>query len=157
MEVLVTIPATHLVRLEHPTMTAVILARRPSFRGPRNIALRYRIIRDVSITVIILNKFNPFYYSRYSRNARKKSIAPPGFRVKDDGNGIDYSPQNSVTSINSIASLLKEKIMVSIICRPKIESKLFLQRTEGSNRAEIGQVYICALWRWNRLNLRCHR
>ncbi|XKL69058.1 hypothetical protein PGB90_006827 [Kerria lacca] len=48
----------------------------------------------------------------YGRNARRKSVAPPNFKLKD--NGIDYSPQNSVTSINSIASLLREKLMVTL-------------------------------------------
>lgn len=45
---------------------------------------------------------------------RKKSIAPASFRLRDlkGEDDLDFSPQNSVTSINSIASLLKEKLMV---------------------------------------------
>ena len=74
--------------------------------------------------LFLCSHFDDDFSYRYSRNARRKSVAPPGFRMKDDG--IDYSPQNSVTSINSIASLLKEKLMVSSHIKNKMAQILSL-------------------------------
>ena len=51
------------------------------------------------------------------RNARKKSVAPQTMVKMHDDEFMDadgeLSPQNSITSINSISSLLKEKLAVS--------------------------------------------
>ncbi|XP_065224802.1 myogenesis-regulating glycosidase isoform X2 [Planococcus citri] len=47
-----------------------------------------------------------------THRVRRKSVAPPGFRLNNDD--IEYSPQHSVTSINSIASLLREKLMMTL-------------------------------------------
>lgn len=50
------------------------------------------------------------------RTARRKSVMPPGLINNSDfldpSDGPDQSPQNSITSINSISSLLKEKFAV---------------------------------------------
>ncbi|XP_021930514.1 uncharacterized family 31 glucosidase KIAA1161 isoform X2 [Zootermopsis nevadensis] len=51
------------------------------------------------------------------RTARRKSVMPPGLINNSDfldpSDGPDQSPQNSITSINSISSLLKEKFALS--------------------------------------------
>jgi hypothetical protein len=58
------------------------------------------------------------YFRVPLRTARRKSVLPPpGFINNSDfldpSDGPDQSPQNSITSINSISSLLKEKLAVS--------------------------------------------
>ncbi|XP_074028988.1 myogenesis-regulating glycosidase isoform X2 [Leptinotarsa decemlineata] len=68
---------------------------------------------------MINNEYNKIEYidgvneeevlSGYSRNARRKSVLSPRM-LKPPGDDIENSPANSVTSVNSIASLLKEKI-----------------------------------------------
>lgn len=71
------------------------------------------------ITVIMSNRpVNMYNYCRVpKRTARKKSVMP--IRAPMDDSDLELpenSPGNSITSINSISSLLKEKLsMVSIL------------------------------------------
>jgi hypothetical protein len=50
-------------------------------------------------------------------------MPPPGLTNNSDfldaSDGLDQSPQNSITSINSISSLLKEKFAVSTLLKLK--------------------------------------
>lgn len=59
-----------------------------------------------------------------ARNARKKSIFPDNALSKTETDQdsrsdltelTDHSPGNSVTSVNSVSSLLKEKLLVRIL------------------------------------------
>lgn len=51
-----------------------------------------------------------FFFSGF-RNVRRKSVLSPRM-LKPPGEDIENSPANSITSVNSIASLLKEKLQV---------------------------------------------
>nr|CAI5849212.1 unnamed protein product [Callosobruchus analis] len=56
----------------------------------------------------------------YNRSVRRKSVLSPVTPIRmqkgpgDDIEAANHSPANSITSVNSIASLLREKIQVSI-------------------------------------------
>lgn len=47
-----------------------------------------------------------------SRNVRRKSVLSPRM-LRPPGDDIENSPANSITSVNSIASLLREKLQVN--------------------------------------------
>ncbi|CAH1992712.1 unnamed protein product [Acanthoscelides obtectus] len=59
----------------------------------------------------------------YNRSVRRKSVLSPVTPVKmqkgpgEDIEAANHSPANSITSVNSLASLLREKIQVSIVSR----------------------------------------
>ncbi|XP_069682510.1 myogenesis-regulating glycosidase isoform X2 [Periplaneta americana] len=80
------------------------------------------------------------------RNARRKSVMPPP-SLKLNGNdfidcdGQDQSPQNSITSINSISSLLKEKLALSF---PAMLKKKRPQ--EYKLRAFVGILFLCIVF-----------
>lgn len=46
-----------------------------------------------------------------ARNVRRKSVLSPRM-LRPPGDDIENSPANSITSVNSIASLLREKLQV---------------------------------------------
>lgn len=61
--------------------------------------------------------YTVFIFSRFPlRNARRKSTAVKRTAGADDEDFLDSmesSPNNSITSVNSLASLLKEKMQVN--------------------------------------------
>jgi hypothetical protein len=85
------------------------------------------------------------YFRVPLRTARRKSVMPPpGFINNSDfldpSDGPDQSPQNSITSLNSISSLLKEKFAVSThlkvsknLCKEGFERQIYqLNSSYGS-------------------------
>ncbi|KAJ9599273.1 hypothetical protein L9F63_010275, partial [Diploptera punctata] len=78
------------------------------------------------------------------RNARRKSVMPTVVKINDDefmdADG-DLSPQNSITSINSISSLLKEKLALSF---PAMLRKKRPQ--EYKLRAFVGILFLCIVF-----------
>jgi hypothetical protein len=67
---------------------------------------------------MLLIKCKHFFRVPLRTGRRKSVMPPPGLKISnsdflDSSDGPDQSPQNSITSINSISSLLKEKFAVS--------------------------------------------
>ncbi|XP_039758514.1 myogenesis-regulating glycosidase isoform X2 [Pararge aegeria] len=69
------------------------------------------------------------------RSPRRKSTAPRRFRSEFSMDDDEYSPSNSVTSVNSLASLLKEKLQ-------SIPHKIRKKPTDYKLRAFVGLMFL---------------
>ncbi|XP_045775611.1 myogenesis-regulating glycosidase isoform X2 [Maniola jurtina] len=69
------------------------------------------------------------------RSSRRKSTAPRRFRSEFSMDDDEYSPSNSVTSVNSLASLLKEKLQ-------SIPQKIRKKPTDYKLRAFVGLMFL---------------
>ncbi|KAK7791068.1 hypothetical protein R5R35_007157 [Gryllus longicercus] len=82
------------------------------------------------------------------RNARRKSVMPksaPVIKVNDIEylDVPDHSPGNSITSINSIASLLKEKLALTL---PAVVKKPPKRSNEYKLHAFVGLLFLCIVF-----------
>ncbi|XP_050349884.1 myogenesis-regulating glycosidase isoform X1 [Nymphalis io] len=73
------------------------------------------------------------------RSPRRKSTAPRRFRSEFSMDDDEYSPSNSVTSVNSLASLLKEKLQ-------SIPQKIRKKPTDYKLRAFVGLMFLAIVF-----------
>ncbi|OWR45565.1 hypothetical protein KGM_205602 [Danaus plexippus plexippus] len=73
------------------------------------------------------------------RSPRRKSTAPRRFRSEFSMDEDEYSPSNSVTSVNSLASLLKEKLQ-------SIPQKIRKKPTDYKLRAFVGLMFLAVVF-----------
>lgn len=69
-------------------------------------------LRCQKLTIYVLNVLKILLCFSGSRNVRRKSVLSPRM-LRPPGDDIENSPANSITSVNSIASLLREKLQVN--------------------------------------------